>query len=149
MIDSTSELPQAKPNAYLERKKERERDNDIIRRRSEFTKSVKRIVSEAASPTINKFSSNVALTDTQEEVLHNIVLDAIGVFKIGRTHTERIREGRHRGNTVIIDPVEVGWRERIEKRGIVDIDGALKTAQDAAVVVLNEVPNLGATPNRK
>ena len=124
-----------------------ERDNEIVRRRTDFKNHARRDIEAISSPLVRKIGHGITLEQT--DVLNGVVLDSVATFKIGRTSSEMSRKGMHRGRQIVFDPLLEGWKERIKRSGLQNVDEAFKATQDAVVVVLNEAPHLGTHSNQQ
>jgi hypothetical protein len=146
MTDLTGELLVENSNFNALREVE-ERDNEIVRRRTEFKNKTKRHIEEISSPLVRRIGYGI--TPEQTDVLNGVVLDSVATFKIGKTSTETPRKGMHRGRRIVFDPLLEGWKERIKRSGLQNVDEAFKLTQDATAVVLSESPHLGVPIKQK
>jgi len=146
MADLATELL-VENNNFSESREIEERDNEIVRRRTDLKNHAKRDIEAISNPLVRKIEYGI--TPEQTDVLNGVVLDSVVTFKIGRTSKEISRNGTHKGKRIVFDPLLEGWKERIRRSGLQNVDEAFKATQDAAAVVLNEAPHLGVPPNQQ
>ena len=142
MVDSNTEIA-VSPDAIALKNELKKLDSEIVARKQELKKRARRTIEEIARPILGKSSLGYgATTPEQAEVLMGVVLDAVATLKIGRTSQDEIRDGMRNGKQIKIDPLMDGWKERIKRSGIRNIDDAFQHTQDAAVAVINKVPHV-------
>lgn len=146
MTDLAGELL-AESNSFSASREVEERDNEIVRRRTEFKNKTKRHIEEISDPIVRRIGYGI--TPEQTDILNGVVLDSVATFKIGRTSSETPRKGMYKGRRIVFDPLLEGWKERIRRSGLQKIDEAFKLTQDAAAVVLSESPHLGVPIKQK